>query len=73
MKVESWRVLPDWVAKGIQRGDPRIVTVGASEPGPCPYAAVYTSDGKIGLTAQFESPKELGDFKCSVAAMSIQR
>jgi len=70
MKVESWRVVPDWVAKGIQRSDPRIVTVGASEPGP--YAAVYISDGKIGLTAEFESPKELGDFKRSVAAMSIQ-
>ena len=72
MKVSSWRVTPQLVAKGIQRGDPRIVTVGTSKADPCPYAAVYISDAKVGLTAEFESPEELADFKRSVAAMSTQ-
>ena len=71
MDVFSFGIDPKDVREGRAEGEP---FVRASNPCPCgcsPKTFVSLSDGKVGVTARFETDEELQQFKQSVAVLQM--
>lgn len=71
MEVFSFKIDPEDVKKGRVEVEPNVR---ASNPCPCgcaPKTFVLISDGKIGLTARFETEEELTRFKDAVRVLQM--
>lgn len=66
MEIFRFNIDPEAVTKGMQEGDPFIRVSNACPCGCAPYPFVSLSDGKVGVTAQFDTEAELDKFKQAI-------
>lgn len=71
MEVFSFRIEPEDVRAGRVEGEPFVRVQNPCPCGCAPKTFVSVSDGKVGVTARFETEQELEKFKQSVAVLEM--